>query len=102
MTTCPDCSETWGGKRLEHCTACHETFTATSSGDRHRTGSYFPDERRCLTPDEMRAKGMTQNARGHWTNGGTDARWTDDGRPRSLDHLDSYRSINDPEQQEEA
>ena len=29
-----------------------------------------PNRRRCLTADEMRGKGMTQNARNHWTNGG--------------------------------
>lgn len=61
--------------RIEHCAACHQTFTGTSSGDRHRTGDHAislgPKRRRCLTPEEMRAKGMTQNARGQWTNGGT-------------------------------
>ena len=59
------------GLRTEHCAACHQTFTGTTSGDRHRVGAFWPDERRCLTPEEMRAKGMEQNARGHWTNGGT-------------------------------
>jgi hypothetical protein len=70
MTTCT-CGKSWTGKRLEHCTVCHETFTGTSSGDKHRTGDYFPSTRRCLSHDEMRAKGMAQNARGVWTNGGT-------------------------------
>jgi hypothetical protein len=69
------CGKTWTGLRIEHCTACHETFSGTTSGDRHRVGDSAiysgPDRRRCLTPDEMREKGMTQNARGVWTNGGT-------------------------------
>lgn len=74
-TTCRKCGTTWAGLRIEHCTECHETFTGTSSGDRHRVGDHAtftgPDRRRCLTPDEMRDKGMAQNARGQWTNGGT-------------------------------
>lgn len=69
------CGASWTGLRIEHCTACHETFTGTTSGDRHRVGDpaiyVGPKRRRCLTDEEMRAKGMAQNARGQWTNGGT-------------------------------
>ena len=68
--TCTPCGATWTGKRIEHCTACHETFTGETAGEKHRVGKYVPDERHCLTPDEMRAKGMEQNARGQWGNGG--------------------------------
>ena len=75
MTTCPPCGTTWTGHRIEHCTVCHETFTGTSAGDKHRTGGHAvfvgPERRRCLTPDEMRDKGMSQNERGQWTLGGT-------------------------------
>lgn len=74
MTTCK-CGATWSGKRLEHCTVCHETFTGTSAGDKHRTGTYWPDERRCLSVDEMAAKGMTRNRNGHWTTGGDGSAW---------------------------
>lgn len=70
MTTTCKCGTTWTGKRVEHCTACHETFTGTSAGDRHRTGTYAPMARRCLTLDEMRTAGLEQNARGHWSSGG--------------------------------
>lgn len=74
MTKCT-CDTTWTGLRIEHCLECHETFTGTTSGDRHRVGDHAlttgPDRRRCLTAEEMRGKGMTQNASGHWTNGGT-------------------------------
>lgn len=74
VASCP-CGAKWTGLRIEHCTACHETFTGTTSGDRHRVGDHAiyvgPKRRRCLTPDEMRDKGMAQNARGQWTNGGT-------------------------------
>lgn len=71
MTTCRKCTKTWTGKRLEHCTVCHETFSGTSAGDKHRTGDYAAKTRRCLNADEMRAKGMAQNERGVWMSGGT-------------------------------
>lgn len=67
--SCP-CGAKWTGHRIEHCTACHETFTGTTAGDKHRTGDHAvssgPTRRRCLTPPEMRGKGMAQNARGQW------------------------------------
>lgn len=66
-TTCR-CGATWAGKRIEHCTACHETFTGTTAGDAHRTGPFA--DRRCLTPDEMAAKGLGRNVRGHWGSAG--------------------------------
>jgi hypothetical protein len=73
MTACKRCDTTWTGLRIEHCPACHQTFTGSTSGDMHRTGDHGvfegPERRRCLTPDEMREKGMAQNARGHWTTG---------------------------------
>ena len=82
-TTC-HCGAEWAGLRIEHCTACHETFTGTASGDRHRVGQHDvstgPDRRRCLTAEEMREKGMEQNARGQWTNGGTSP-WSKDALP---------------------
>lgn len=68
--SCTPCGTKWAGKRIEHCTECHQTFTGNTSGDKHRVGPFFPGGRRCLTADEMRAKGMAQNARGQWTNGG--------------------------------
>lgn len=85
MTTCRDCGATWGGKRLEHCTVCHQTFTGTGAGDKHRVGDYWPNERRCLSGDEMRAKGMRQNDRGHWNLGGTSP-WSLDAEAAALAH----------------
>ena len=53
------CGAEWSGLKIEHCPACHETFSGTTSGDRHRVGSHGvtdgPDRRRCLTVDEMRS-----------------------------------------------
>jgi hypothetical protein len=57
--------------RGDHCrcsgppyTGCGEHFNSTYAFDKHRTGDY--SNRRCLSPDEMRAKGMVQNAAGWW------------------------------------
>lgn len=74
MSTCK-CGAEWVGRRIEHCWGCHQSFTGTTAGDKHRVGKHSvfegPKRRRCLTPDEMRAIGMEQNDRGVWTNGGT-------------------------------
>lgn len=40
MTTCKTCGKQWGGLNAQHCTACHETFSSTSAGDKHRRGEY--------------------------------------------------------------
>lgn len=47
------------------CCGCHEYFNSTFAFDKHRTGEFGKD-RRCLTSDEMRAKGMSKNAAGFW------------------------------------
>jgi hypothetical protein len=52
------CGAIWTGLKIEHCKACHQTFAATEPGDAHRVGRFEPDERRCLTPDEMTKGGM--------------------------------------------
>jgi hypothetical protein len=69
-STCQRCLATWTGLKGQHCKSCHATFTGTDAGDRHRTGHHAvtegPERRRCLTPDEMRDKGLSQNAKGLW------------------------------------
>lgn len=47
------------------CTACGEFFNRVSTFDRHRVGVIGVD-RRCLTSDEMTAKGWRLNGRGFW------------------------------------
>ena len=47
------------------CPSCHQRFNSTYAFDRHRVGAY-PSHRRCLTHDEMIARGMLINARGFW------------------------------------
>lgn len=78
------CGATWTGKRIEHCSApgCHQTFTGTRAGDKHRTGDYFPDTRRCLSAEEMVEAGFRRNRHGHWTFGAPDPRWNGDSESR--------------------
>ena len=70
LSQCQQCRKTWGGLRAQHCKACHETFTGTESGDKHRTGKHDVRtgnaRRRCRTPDEMLAVGLVVNPRGLW------------------------------------
>ena len=69
MTSCR-CGASWTGLKIEHCLSCHESFTTTRAGDRHRVGQHHlstgPDRRRCLSVEEMYEAGMGQNSRGHW------------------------------------
>ena len=53
------------------CAKCGHYFSRTSTFDKHRTGSFAqPGEwsgtRRCMTADEMTAKGLSRNADGVW------------------------------------
>jgi hypothetical protein len=52
------------GNRCQ-CTACGEFFNRVSTFDKHRVGQIGVD-RRCLTPEEMRANGWRLNAAGFW------------------------------------
>lgn len=47
------------------CRGCSQYFNSNRAFDKHRTGHY-EHGRRCLTPDEMIAKGMSLNAAGFW------------------------------------
>ncbi|WP_425194991.1 FDXHR family putative zinc-binding protein [Paraburkholderia phymatum] len=52
------------------CRTCREFFNSSSAFDKHRTGPFgtksAPAQRRCLSPDEMRAAGMLKNDAGFW------------------------------------
>jgi len=52
------------GNRCQ-CTACGEFFNRVSTFDKHRTGRFGVD-RRCLTTEEMQARGWSLNAAGFW------------------------------------
>jgi len=52
------------GDRNE-CPTCGLYFNSSVAFDRHRTGDFGKD-RRCMTLDEMKARGMAVNASGYW------------------------------------
>lgn len=71
MTACVRCHGNYSGLKTEHCMVCHETFTNTLAGDRHRIGDHAlvtgPNRRRCRTAVEMLKAGLIQNGKGYWT-----------------------------------
>lgn len=66
MTLDPVCGKSWGGLKAEHCTGCHETFSGTAAGDRHRKGP--GDDRHCVDPASV---GLHRDARGVWRGDGS-------------------------------
>ena len=55
------------------CPTCGMYFTSTHAFDNHRTGTYTPQRRRCLSVDEMHDARMAPNAAGFWRIEPTDA-----------------------------
>lgn len=47
------------------CQGCKAYFNSTHAFDKHRTGEHGID-RRCMTVDEMKARGMVLGADGFW------------------------------------
>jgi hypothetical protein len=47
------------------CPGCHRFFNSTAAFDKHRIGMHGKD-RRCMTAEEMIAKGMDKNSDGYW------------------------------------
>jgi hypothetical protein len=52
------------GKRNQ-CQGCKQYFNSNTAFEKHRTGTYGKD-RRCMTEEEMKAKGMSLNAQSFW------------------------------------
>jgi hypothetical protein len=52
---------------VSYCSGCKRTFSSTSAFDLHRIGSFTQQQRRCLVPQEMSARGMMRNEKGQWT-----------------------------------
>lgn len=80
MSYCDRHGVRWTGHTAQHCCACGEVFSGETAGNMHRVGDHAvstgPTRRRCLTADEMLAKGMTYltNAHGTWIWGTGQAR----------------------------
>lgn len=54
------------GNRCQ-CMGCGDFFNSTSTFDRHRTGCFdVPGDRRCLSGDELIARGWSRNTAGFW------------------------------------
>ena len=57
------------GSRCQ-CPSCDEPFNRVSTFDKHRVGEFAgtggTNTRRCLTPEEMQAKGWSHNKAGFW------------------------------------
>lgn len=49
-----------------YCGRCKHVFSSLKAFDLHRTGSHELRQRRCLSEEAMRAKGMMQNDQGIW------------------------------------
>lgn len=56
------------------CPTCHHYFNSSLAFGRHRVGEFNPNSRRCLTPEEMRAKGMSISNSGFWITAARGAR----------------------------
>lgn len=54
VTTCYQCGSTY---QSNHCKSCHRSFSGQGAFDSHRTGTYEPNTRRCLTDKEMEESG---------------------------------------------
>jgi hypothetical protein len=46
--------------RLNLCSGCNFNFASTSTHAAHRTGKFENGTRRCMTPEEMQARGWTK------------------------------------------
>lgn len=55
------------GRRCR-CSGCGQLFNSVGSFDGHRTGPYAAG-RRCLTTEEMMARGWSRNQGGYWITG---------------------------------
>lgn len=53
------------GSQRNQCQGCKQYFNSNKAFDKHRTGKHGVN-RRCLTPEEMTAKGMLVNKDGFW------------------------------------
>jgi hypothetical protein len=48
------------------CPTCEEYFNSSHAFEKHRTGDFTKGLRRCLTTDEMLARGMSVSSSGYW------------------------------------
>lgn len=51
---------------INQCPGCGEIFNSTHAFEMHRVGPHEGNRRRCLTIDEMQARGMVKVGLGRW------------------------------------
>jgi hypothetical protein len=56
------------------CPTCKLYFKSNAAFDKHRTGEHGKD-RRCMTVEEMTAKGMVTNKAGWWVTAANPMEW---------------------------
>lgn len=61
------------GTRKCQCKLCGEYFNSDRGFTDHRVGQFMPNTRRCLTPEELIAKGWAKTDSGHWVTEKLDA-----------------------------
>jgi len=61
-----------GGSDTCRCTVCGLYFRRTSTFDAHRIGRPGTPARRCLSPDELVARGWSRDSQGYWRRPGPD------------------------------
>lgn len=55
-----------GTRNACQCPTCLFVFTSTSAFDKHRTGSFKDNSRRCMDKAEMTMKGLEIKPNGRW------------------------------------
>lgn len=71
--TCAECGRRFNGSDRSggHCRGgayggCCQSFRSLGGFEKHRTGKYEPNERRCLTPDELLELGWSVDDNYTW------------------------------------
>lgn len=75
------CGARWTGERVCHCGVCHLTFTSVGPFDFHQT--ITRKRVRCMSEQQLRAKGYEPNDNGHWR------------KPRPEDTIPGHSQEND-------
>jgi hypothetical protein len=70
---CSQCGRRYNGSDRSggHCVGgkfggCCKSFRSLTGFDKHRTGPFEPDERRCMTAEELTAKGWSVDDNNTW------------------------------------
>ena len=65
------------GESRNQCQGCKQYFNSNAAFELHRIGEHGVD-RRCMTVDEMKARGMEVNQAGYWIKDKFNRKFNDD------------------------